>query len=796
MKNFALRVGLRIVGADARRLTFPWVFCHYAGLLRSAPTILQRALSAALLCLASALPEFIARGAAVAPMAPQAGALGYQQGRLEPLLPASLLEAVSPIASSSVSKGRLQIGVGRTFGSPIHLSRRIVAAEKWHTLANGWRLWSAEVISQGAVGIRLHLESVALPAGVRLLVYDPANPAAVTRAIAGERVPVEGDTWTETLFAERVVLECQVPPGTDTREVSFSITGLAHLYRSPRATPGPLMAAGSCNKDVSCYPEWAQQAAGVARISFVDHGDAFLCTGCLLSDTAPNSQLDYFLTAFHCVHSQTIASTIEFDWFDQTSRCNGSPPANWPRTSGGASFLAGSARSDFGFLRLRQNPPNGVYRLAWSRTAPSRIETLTCIEHPAGDYKRISFGNLAGSDSDFWTVGWFSGVTEEGSSGSPLLNASHQVIGQLYGGESSCDNLSGLDTFGRFDVSYQTLKRWLLLQGTYRGLFQDPAGIAPQSSGSFVLTTTSKGKFTGSLQLNGARYSMSGQLDENGNAPVTIDRHQLGPLSIQLQVDLSQGSDRVTGTISNETWVATLMGDRAVFDGKNSIAPQNGRYTVVFPGNPDSATEPAGDSYGTLSVDKAGRIRLSGLLADGTRISQASVVSKYGQWPFYVSLYGGQGLIFSWVSFDGSPVTELNGDLSWVKPSLPKAKFYGGGFTNGTPVSGSPYARPSAGEAILNFTLGEATLTGGDLPQAINNEFTLGSDNRVTNETSSNKFGLTFALGSGAFSGRVAAPASSSPIKFGGVVLQNQNTGAGCFLGATQSGRVALVMGQ
>ena len=69
-------------------------------------------------------------------------------------------------------------------------------------------------------------------------------------------------------------------------------------------------------------------------------------------------------------------------------------------------------------------------------------------------------------------------------------------------------------------------------------------------------------------------------------------------------------------------------------------------------------------------VDKAGRLRLSGELADGTKISQSVPVSPNGEWPLYVSLYGGKGSILSWITFADRTTDQLTGLLNWTKPAL------------------------------------------------------------------------------------------------------------------------------
>jgi hypothetical protein len=61
------------------------------------------------------------------------------------------------------------------------------------------------------------------------------------------------------------------------------------------------------------------------------------------------------------------------------------------------------------------------------------------------------------------------GVTEGGSSGSPIFNDQGLIVGQLTGGEASCSNLTGPDYYGKFSHSWDQigdtdstqLKPWL-----------------------------------------------------------------------------------------------------------------------------------------------------------------------------------------------------------------------------------------------------------------------------------------------------------------------------------------------
>ncbi len=348
---------------------------------------------------------------------------------------------------------------------------------------------------------------------------------------------------------------------------------------------------------------------------------------------------------------------------------------------------------------------------------------------------------------------------------------------------------------------------------TFNGLFFDPNAVSQQSSGSFTLVRTTTGKFTGKLQLGGSRFSLSGQFDAGGNATNTILRPNQSSLTVVLQSDPAD-PDRMIGTVSDGTRTVSLAGDRAAFDGRQNLAPQAGRYTMVILGPDASPALPGGDGFGTVTVDTAGRIRLTGSLADGTPINQATGVSKTGAWPFYVPLYSGAGSIVGWLTFATTPTNDLSGDLFWFKPNLPTAKFYPGGFSFATSAGGFRYRPPAAGSNVLSFTNGTVILGGGNLAQPMTNYMKLGPNNRVTN-LSSNGLSLSFRSTTGSFSGRVldpntvtpmflsmsaggygggsmGSPSVARPLFFSGVVLEGLGLGFGYFLGTNQSGQVLV----
>ena len=254
-----------------------------------------------------------------------------------------------------------------------------------------------------------------------------------------------------------------------------------------------------------------------------------------------------------------------------------------------------------------------------------------------------------------------------------------------------------------------------------------------------------------------------------------------------------EGTDRIEGWVSDTTgtWTAYLSGDRAIFDGKKRLAPYVGQYTILIPGTNGNGSLPAGDGCATVTVSKSGSIRLSGSLADGTKISQSAPLSAYGEWPLYISLYSAKGSLISWLSFSGTGTTNrmLSGDMRWLKPSL-KTTYYSTGFALAISAWGQGYLPPSRSGKVLNLTEANLIFSEGDL--RLTNRIQLGAGTKVTDLTKTNKLSLSFVTSSGAFSGRVLRPGTKQYVSFNGVVLQDTNFGSGFYLGTNKSGTVRL----
>jgi hypothetical protein len=354
----------------------------------------------------------------------------------------------------------------------------------WYDAGGGARLWVGDVVSSAALGIRLHFKGVHLPEGAELAVYPVVDPSgaggtlkngfpgfdrAVERYQGSEAQAERADFWTGTLSGERVRVEYLAPADTGPG-LPFAVDSLQHLYLDPVAKLAKSLIqqkddAGPCHNDVTCFPEWADQARAVAGLGIIVAGGSEFCTGQLLNDQSGDFT-PYFLTAHHCLSTQKDATNSEFFWFYQTDTCNGTPPSldSVPHSTGGTLVSTG-AGSDYTLMMVEGALPDGLFWSGWTAAAVANGTDAAGIHHPEADFKRISFGfkdeSSACPSASFDRISWTDGVTEPGSSGSGIFRTdTHQLFGQLLGGPSFCGaNAADLfDCYGAFAATYKQIK--------------------------------------------------------------------------------------------------------------------------------------------------------------------------------------------------------------------------------------------------------------------------------------------------------------------------------------------------
>ncbi|MCX6927449.1 MAG: hypothetical protein NT154_30225, partial [Verrucomicrobia bacterium] len=93
----------------------------------------------------------------VAPFGPSIVTPSYQQQIKLPSLPAAQLNDLLK-TDAAPDKGPFQIGVGRVLDHPVVVDNTTAPVAAWTLLPNGWRVWLIDVASDGALGLRVHLE--------------------------------------------------------------------------------------------------------------------------------------------------------------------------------------------------------------------------------------------------------------------------------------------------------------------------------------------------------------------------------------------------------------------------------------------------------------------------------------------------------------------------------------------------------------------------------------------------------------------------------------------------------------
>ena len=433
-------------------------------------------------------------------------ALGNRLIRLQNL---SAKAAKTMIAQDPV--GPTKIGFGRDVPS-LKAQQDTTTQLDWKPTAGGM-IGSLAINSNGAAALRVGIRIQSIPDSAEVRFFS--DNATEVQLVSGKTImdlikqnlaasdPEEAARvyWSPVIQGEIAGVEVFIPDGVKPDEVQISIPQVSHLTVSPQSGvlhPKDIGSSASCEQDAICSSVWTPTSNAVAQMVYMNNGSPYICTGTLLNDKAGDG-IPYFLTANHCISTQSIASTLQTYWFWYSTACNSGVlnPGN-QTIPVGATLLYSTNVTDTSFLRLSSSPPLGVSYAGWSATTPSIGNSVTGLHNPQGDLRKISLGSLSsfftcidsGVNSfncsatdavsgNYLQVLYTLGITEGGSSGSSVFDASSKyVIGQLRGGTLNCTNPTGYAAYGRFDKAYSNgnLGQWLNVQQTSYSVNISPNG--------------------------------------------------------------------------------------------------------------------------------------------------------------------------------------------------------------------------------------------------------------------------------------------------------------------------------
>ncbi|MFT5077992.1 MAG: lysyl endopeptidase [Planctomycetota bacterium] len=367
------------------------------------------------------------------------------------------------------------------YGIERELSLDMSELGSWITLDNGDRIWRARIISQNALNLSINFNDFYLPIGATIHLFNDDQNDVVTSRTSGDRNTISPlGSWF--IRGEAINIEYFELANTN-ENVKLEIGGIIHGYRLGKVNrfideKRGLNDSGYCNYDVNCLigEDFDTYKDGVKKaVALLNLGNGFLCSASLVNNTQQD-KTPYLLTANHCLEGSDPALwSVRFNWMSPGPICGESDDSQDLQTNftlSGAILRASNEMSDFALVEMITDIPQAwdVSFAGWDRT-DELPDFEVGIHHPNGDIMKISRDNSGAvhenaEGKEVWLIGgvsagsgdgWEIGTTESGSSGSPLFNQNGLIIGQLYAGNSFCENNENnndFDVYGRFATSW------------------------------------------------------------------------------------------------------------------------------------------------------------------------------------------------------------------------------------------------------------------------------------------------------------------------------------------------------
>lgn len=359
-------------------------------------------------------------------------------------------EILTRIDKEAQYSGRHMVGV------VIDTDFNFFAEAQHEQFVSGVEQWTLEMESDDAAGLCVYFDDFHLPVGGELFLESPEG-AFETVYSEGPIDSFENNDhgrWASgDIPGDKIVIVYRQHTST-VGEARLNISGLGYFLTGVSRGSDP------CEVDVVC-PEgdsWQCERDAVVRLRVTQLGGIYYCSGSMVNNTRLDCR-QLMLSAFHCADAvepdEWAYLKVRYNY--EYTECGGTTSIN-SRIRTGVILLThsddasnnGFTGSDFLLCEVEDPISSGwnPFYAGFDATGYGGAEGVG-IHHPAGDRKKIStytnslISQYVGAPGSHWKVTWTPtqtdhGVTEGGSSGSPIFNQHHQIVGTLSSGLSAC----------------------------------------------------------------------------------------------------------------------------------------------------------------------------------------------------------------------------------------------------------------------------------------------------------------------------------------------------------------------
>ncbi|MDR2836023.1 MAG: PKD domain-containing protein, partial [Bacteroidales bacterium] len=501
---------------------------------------------------------------------------------------------IQPLAKSYISNITSQNekdGTAYKVASSLSVDLTTENSGSWDYLENGAKIWRIKLSSEGAKAAVLLFDWFDLPDKAKMFVYCD-NSDIVLGPYTFENNPSGEEYAIGIIPSQDVYIEYYVnSQNAKSIRPHFKISSYDYFFRGEamfdeNAKANEYNNSENCEVNINC-PEganWQTQKKGVCKY-YIDNG---ICSGTLVNNTS-NDGTPYVLSANHCGGNISASKFNQCVFFFnyESPGCSNSYVAPQTTFTGCTKKSTGAVSGGTDFLLVQLNNAtalqiknaNLVYN-GWDKSGTASPNGVS-IHHPAGDNKKISTYTSTLTTSTFnssssnkhWLANWVQtqtnyGVTEGGSSGSPLFNNNGLVVGTLSGGSSSCTTSTSNknDLYGKFSEHWSNsvngsgngakLQPWLDPNSTGANTcpYYDPNSVTANFSGT--PTTVNVGgtvQFTDNSIIQGTGITRSwifagGTPGTSTATNPTVTYNTAGTYYVSLTVSSSAGSNTKTIT--------------------------------------------------------------------------------------------------------------------------------------------------------------------------------------------------------------------------------------------------------